>query len=188
MKRTIRISLTLAILAVAWSIAPPPAVAQPIPSPTIAVLDVQRVLRESKGAKSVLPQMEKLRSGFQKSVRDKESELRKADRELSRKRAILAPEAYATRRREFENTAKDAQRQVQIRKRKLDRAFAKAMGTVRAHMIKVAKAIATERKINIVLIKSAAVLSMKSLDITEETLKRLDKGLPKVTVTVAEKK
>ena len=165
-----------------------PTFAQPMPQPSVAVLDVQRILRESLAAKSVKPQMEKLRTGFQKEIRGKENALRKADRELAGQRAILAPEAYAKRRRDFEQRAKEAQRQVQTRKRLLDRALGKARRQVELNMIEVAKEIASERKINIVLLKTVVVMSMKSLDITPETLKRLNKRLPSVTVVVEKKK
>lgn len=181
-----KVSMVAAVLLMA--LASGSALAQALPKPSIAILDVQRVLRESKAAKSLIPQMEQLRSQFQNEVRRKESALREAGRDLSRQRSLLAPEAFAKKQRDFDQRAKDAQRQVQIRKRELDKAFAASIGAIRLKMIEVARDIANERKINIVLVKSAAILSKTSLDITAGTLKRLDKRLPKVTVKIGAKK
>jgi Skp family chaperone for outer membrane proteins len=182
-------ALGIAVAAIFLAVAPAAAQgAAKVPPPAIAVLDVQRLLGDSLASKSIRPQIVKLRSGYQKEVRKQEGELRKADQDLARQRAILAPEAYAKRRREFEQRATAAQRAVQTRKRLLDRAFGSAMGKVRSSIIEVAAEVAKERDINIVLPKSVVLLSIKSLDITGETLKRLNKRLPSVTVTLREKK
>ena len=71
-----------------------------------AVIDVQRILREAKASKSVAPQMEKLRKSYQGAVRKREAELRKTSEDLQRQRAILAPEAFAKKRREYETQAR----------------------------------------------------------------------------------
>lgn len=162
--------------------------AQEMPSPTIAVLDIQRILRDSKAAKSIRPQVEKRKKQFQEEVRGQEGKLRKADKDLQQQRAILAPEAYAKKRRAFEENARKARRSVQARKRQLEVAFGKAMEEVRRSLILIARDVAIERKINIVLPKSVVLLSMKNLDITAEALKRLDEKLPSVKVTIAEPK
>ena len=78
------------------------AFAQAMPNPSIAVLDIQRILRESLAAKSVRPQADKIRGKYQKEVRNQESQLRKAEQDLARQRAILSPEAYAQKRRKFD--------------------------------------------------------------------------------------
>ncbi len=164
------------------------AFAQAMPNPSIAVLDIQRILRESLAAKSVRPQADKIRGKYQKEVRNQESQLRKAEQDLARQRAILSPEAYAQKRRKFEERARTAQRSVQGRKRQLDKAFGGAMEKVRGALVKIAAKIASERKINLVLPKSVVLLSLKSLDITDQTLARLNKQLPSVKVTVARPK
>ncbi len=166
----------------------PPVTAQKVPAPTVGILDVRFVLQESNAAKSLQPQIDKLRKGFQQEIRRRESALRKAEQELLGQRSILAPEAFAQRRRQFEEQAKKAQREVQIRKRALDRTVAIAKNKIRVAMFEIAKALADEKKINIVLAKSGVLMSKKELEITAETIKRLNKKLPSVKVEAPGKK
>ncbi len=165
-----------------------PVTAQKLPAPTVGILDVRFVLQESNAAKSLQPQIDKLRKGFQQEIRRRESALRKAEQELLGQRSILAPEAFAQRRRQFEEQAKKAQREVQIRKRALDRTVAIAKNKIRVAMFEIAKAVADEKKINIVLAKSGVLMSKKELEITAETIKRLNKKLPSVKVEAPGKK
>lgn len=160
----------------------PPVTAQKVPAPTVGILDVRYVLQESKAAKSLQPQIDKLLKGFQQEIRRRESALRKAEQELLGQRAVLAPEAFAQRRRQFEEQAKKAQREVQTRKRALDRSFAIAKNKIRVAMFEVVKDVADEKKINIVMAKSGVLMSKKELEITAETMKRLNKKLPSVKV------
>jgi Skp family chaperone for outer membrane proteins len=164
------------------------ATAQKMPAPSIAVMDVQRIIRDSAAAKSVRPQARKLRSEFQKDVRRQQDELRKAEQKLAQQRTILSPKAFAKKRRDFETHARQAQRDVQARKQVLESAFSAAMEKVRRALIIVAQELAKERKVNIVLPKSVVFLSIKNLDLSKQALERLDKKLPSVKVVLKEKK
>ena len=185
MKRIFAGCLTIFL---AHSALAPPVTAQKLPAPTVGILDVRFVLQESNAAKSLQLQIDKLRKGFQQEIRRRESALRKAEQELLGQRSILAPEAFAQRRRQFEEQAKKAQREVQIRKRALDRTVAIAKNKIRVAMFEIAKADADEKKINIVLAKSGVLMSKKELEITAETIKRLNKKLPSVKVEAPGKK
>ena len=176
----------LAFLAIAGHA--PPATAQAVPAPSIGVLDVRLILRESNAAKSLQPQIDKLLTGFQQDISNRESALRKAEQELLGQRSILAPEAFNQRRRQFEERAKKAQREVQTHKRALDRAVAVAKNKIRVAMFEIAKDIANEKKINIVMAKSGVLMSKKELEITAETMKRLNQKLPSVKVETRGKK
>jgi Skp family chaperone for outer membrane proteins len=184
-KRTLA-GYLLALLAIASG--GPEASAQKIAVPSIGILDVRMILLDSDAAKSLKPQIDKLAKGFQQEVRDRESTLRKAEQELIGQRSILAPEAFVKRRREFEERAKTARREVQIRKRELDRAVTDAKNKIRVAMFQIAKDVANENKINIVMAKSAVLMSKIELEITAETMKRLNKKLRSVKVKVPGKK
>ena len=183
-----RTSVGILSLLAFLAVAAPPATAQAVPSPSIGVLDVRLILRESNAAKSLQPQIDKLLSGFQQDISNRESALRKAEQVLLGQRSILAPEAFNQRRRQFEERAKKAQREVQTRKRALDRAVAVAKNKIRVAMFEIAKDVANEKKINIVLAKSGVLMSKKELEITAETMKRLNKKLPSVKVETPGKK
>jgi len=162
--------------------------AQKIPRPSVAVMDVQGILRESAAVKSIRPQARKLRTSFQEDVRRQQDELRKAEQALAQQRSILSPEAFASKRRKFETRARQAQKDVQARKQTLEKAFGEAMAEVRRALIVVAQKLAKEHKINIVLPKSVVFLSLKNLDLSKQALVRLNTKLPFVKVVVKEKK
>ena len=160
----------------------PVATAQDKP-PTIGIVDVQKVMRESQAAKGLRPQIEKLRKDYQVSVRKREAELRKASLELQRQRAILSPQAFAKRRNAYEEQARKAQIDFQQRKRQLEKAYAGAMRVIQKSMVVAAAKVAEERNFDIVLPKSLVMLADQKLDITGEVLRRIDKSLPSVELT-----
>ncbi|RZO36159.1 MAG: OmpH family outer membrane protein [Rhodospirillaceae bacterium] len=156
--------------------------AQGAASPGIGIVDVQKVLRDSKASKSIRPTIDNMRKEFQKQVSEQEQSLRQAEQELSRQRAILAPEAFAQKRRIFGEQARDAQKSVQKRRRDLDRAFNETKNEILKSLIVVAQKVATEKKLNILIEKRFVFISAKKLDVTDEIIKRLDKLLPTVAI------
>lgn len=69
-----------------------------------------------------------------------------------------------------------------MRKRELDESFAKAMNEVRKSLVSVVAEIAEQRGIKLVLFKSQIVIAEKALDVSDETLQRLNERLPTVKV------
>jgi len=156
--------------------------AQEIPVPKIGVIDVQKVLRDSKAAKSVRPEFDKMRKAFQKRVSEQEQQLRQAEQELTRQRAILAPEAFSQKRRSFSEEARRAQNSVKERRRQLDRAFKDTKNEILKNLVMVARQVAEAKKLNMLLEKQFVFLSVKTMDVTNEVIARLDKRLPKLAV------
>jgi outer membrane protein len=156
--------------------------AQEIPVPKIGVIDVQKVLRDSKAAKSVRPEFDKMRKAFQKRVSEQEQQLRQAEQELTRQRAILAPEAFSQKRRSLSEEARRAQNSVKERRRQLDRAFKDTKNEILKNLVMVARQVAEAKKLNMLLEKQFVFLSVKTMDVTNEVIARLDKRLPKLAV------
>lgn len=176
---SIRAFLIAVIFATQFS---PVAEAQNPPVPKIGVVDVQRVLSESKASKSVRPEIDRMRKAFQKQVSEQEQKLRQVEQELNRQRAILAPEAFAQKRRVFSDDARKAQNDVQVRRRELDRAFNNTKNEILKNLVVVAQAVAEDKKLNVLLEKRFVFLSAKTMDVTDDIIARLDKRLPKLKV------
>ena len=154
----------------------------------IGILDLRRLLRDSAAAKNVRPQIVRLREAFQKQIRDRENTLRQAEQKLLEQRAVLAPDAFAERRRKFQERARAARQEVQSGKRAIDRAQALAMRKIELALLKIARDVATEKGLNIIMAKSSVLLSLKNLEVTGEVMKRLNKSLPKILVKVEKPK
>lgn len=153
----------------------------------VAVVDMQQLLRESTAAKSIQSQLEKQHEKYQQHINSQENSLRDAEKELSRQRTILDPEAYSEKRKEFERKIGDAQRDVQDKKRRLEVAYAKAMDAIQNKVIEIIQKISEDRKYMLVLPSGQIVLVENSLDITAEVLKTLNSQLPTVKIDVAVK-
>ncbi|HEX6980040.1 MAG TPA: OmpH family outer membrane protein [Alphaproteobacteria bacterium] len=155
---------------------------------TFVVADVLHILREAAAVQSIRQQIEKQRAAYQADLQKQENELRNADQELARQRALLAPEVFAERRKDLERRVADAQQLVQERRRSLDQAFNNAMQRVEQAMRDVIIEIVKERNYQVVLAKTQVVVVQSQLDITGEVMQRLNRKLPTVTVSIPAQK
>ena len=158
------------------------AFAQVLPNQTLALVDVQRVLRESASTISIRHEIDKLRKKFQKRVSEQERKLREAEQEFSRQRILLAPDAFAKKRRAFSADARKVQATVRSRKRELDRAINATKNEILKNLIVVAKQVAKTRKVSVLIEKRFVFISQKSLDITNEIISSLNARLPTVKI------
>ncbi len=147
-----------------------------------AVLDVQRILRNAKAVKSIRDQITAYGTNFEKEIEKEREKLRKANQELARQRAILAPEAFAEKRREFEQRVVEVQRLVQQRQRELDKSRSVAMAKVNKSYIDIISKLAKGRKLFMIFRKAQTAFAAPALDITKEVLALLDKKQPTVKV------
>jgi outer membrane protein len=174
--------LFLAILAFAFLLTEMivPATAQSIPG--VAVIDVQRVMRESSAGKSLQAQLEKQRGVYSQQLSKQENELRKLEQDLKQQRSLVSPEAFAERRRQYEQKAGNLQQEVQNRKREFDKMQAGAMRTMETALGEIVQQIAAERKLALVLPKNVVIMHTGELEVTDEVMKRLNAKLPSVKV------
>ncbi len=170
---------------ITWSdlVAPASAAAQEPLAPTLAIIDVQKILRDSIALKSLSKEIEAQRGKYQGELREKENKLRNADQELTRQRSVLTAEAYANKRKELEQEIMIVQREVQKRRKILNQLFSKGRNQIQNELLKVAKKIAEERDLDLILSKATVVIVKPMFDITNEALRRLNANLPNVAPT-----
>lgn len=160
-----------------------PAAAEGLES-DIAVVNLEGVMRTAKAAKSVQEQIDKFRKEYQDEISDEEEKLHKRDKELADQRSILAPEAFEQERRSFQKEVAGVQRDVQIKRAQLDRAYAKAASKIQLTISKIVGDYAKEKGFKLILPSSQILYGEEALNISEEVLKRLDNELPKVEVKI----
>jgi outer membrane protein len=181
--------LILAIVAIALGFVPgrgPDAArAQQLPPAVAAVIDYQRILRDAAAARSIREQIENRRKAYQGEISKEEQRLHEADKEFARQRSLLTPEAFADKRRAFEEDVSEVQRLVQQRRRELDRVAEAALNEVKTALIEIVTGIAEERGFNLVLPSSEVLFFARKIDLTEEVLAKLDARLPDVEVAQA---
>ncbi len=187
MKRSnIRLGMAAVLSAVVTAAAPADIFAQVTPPAKIAIVEMQRVIRNSAAATDIKIQVDKRRQVYQNEITKQEQELREAQQELSRQATILAPEALAQKRREIEARVAEVQSGMQTRKRELDQAYAYGMKEVHRALTVVIAELAKERGFNLVLLRGNILFADNSLIITDEALRRLNAQLPTVKVPLVQ--
>lgn len=179
--RARRVALGVLTVAMLWSGG---AVAQDLPPAKIAVLDVQRVERESVAWQSLRQQFEELLSGYQSELREKQGALEQEGRDLEQQRSILSQDAFQQKKQEFDRRVGELQRTAQERKQALDKAYAAARGQIREALRQVVLDIARERDLNLIFSNSpqerSVVMAHDELSISDEALERLNKQITSV--------
>ncbi len=158
-----------------------------IPFP-VAVLDVGVILRDASAVKDIQEQINKYGVKYEAEIEKQREDIRNANQELARQRTILSPDAFAEKRRQFEQRVVDVQQLVQQRQRELDTSRNDAMSKVNDAYIKIVSQIATDRKLAVILRRDQTAFSSPALDVTAEILAQLNKQLPKVAVADPGKK
>ena len=155
---------------------------------SLAVVDFRGVLAKSSAAVSVRKQLDIERSKYKKEFADIEKKLRVAQQKLAKQRAIVTAEAFEKRARELKDKAREAQKRAQITNQLLKKSFDQSMNEIRKHLVKIIAEVAEETGAGVVLFRSAIVIAVKKLEISQEVLKRLNEKLPAVKVVFAKSK
>ncbi len=168
--------------------AAPAAPAAPVELPpkgtNIVIVDLLAIERDSQAFQSIRQQFERQRTSQQAEVAKLEAELRTAEEDLAKQRAILSPDAYTQRRRDLEKRVGDAQQRVQSRRRDLEQTFSEAGNRVMTNVQQLIIELAEENQYQIVIPRNQVIAVRGALDVTPEVLKRLNRKLPTVNVSV----
>lgn len=148
----------------------------------IAVLNIQEIMRESTAAKSVKATLESQQKSFQGEMTTKEQALMTKEKDLAQQRSVLSPEEFEKKVQEFRTQATNAQKEVQSKKAKLDKAFADALAEIQKSVVDIVTEQAKSKQLDAVFPTSQLLYAEPSLDITAEVLAELNKRLPRVQV------
>ena len=176
--------LALAVLAPAGALIARAETAQPaqqIPV-SIAVIDIQQILRDSTAAKAVRAQVDKQKDAYQAQIAQQENALRDADKKLAEQRATLSADDFAKKRDQLGQQMDQLRQNSEKLKQQLEDAFNAGMGQVSQALAGVLTDIAKQRNLTLVLDKRAVPLSANGFDITADALKALNAKLPTVAI------
>jgi Skp family chaperone for outer membrane proteins len=171
------------LLAVGGPVLWTPALAQgQLPAAVAVVVDYTRIMRDSKAATAIRDQIDTRRKVYQDQIAKEEKRLFDTDKALAKQRSVLSAEAFAEKRKAFEQDVAKVQRMAQERRRQLDQVAAVALGQVRNSLVEVVGELQGQRGFNLVLPSSAVLLFSPQIDLTDDVLGQLDKKLPTVKV------
>jgi Skp family chaperone for outer membrane proteins len=148
----------------------------------VAVVNVQKLLRDSVAIKSARDQLKAKQDQFLKEIKGKEGELKKEDEELAKQRSILAPEAFEQKVNAFREKAAGVQRDARMKQNQLSKALDSALGEVQKAIVSIVSDMAKEKGFTVAIPSTQALYYQPSLDITDEVLKRLNARMTKITI------
>ena len=195
MRSVIRV-LAAALATVAlWSAAPVNAQSADakLAPPVIALLDMRVVMRESHAGKAWQAYYNSKVKQHKDNIAAEEKALRPAWEELQRQRAIMAPQAFQQREREFREKEAAVNRKIAGAEQEMTIELRSTSDQVR-HAIEeklrpIRDRIVAERGIDIIFLASPDLSYVsKPYDITPIVLERLNKSLPKLDVRGLAKK
>jgi Skp family chaperone for outer membrane proteins len=168
--------------------APPPGAVAAAPGgagaaqPRIIVIDRNFILQRSSAGQDMLGQVQNLTKAAETEFKNQEQALATEAGQLQQQMAIMAPDVRDQKEKEFTNKQQAFQGRVQQRQAEIQAGFNKAARQVEVALEPILKAIMVERQANMVLDRSAVILSAADVDVTPVAVQRLDKALPHVKV------
>lgn len=157
-----------------------PATAQETNDENIGVLvvDMQRIQRDAAAAVNVREQSTAMRAELEAMVAERAKAISKEEAELAELRERLEPDEFRQRVREFEKKVFANRDFAQQGSTKLQAVRVQASNQLRRAIAPILAQLLRERRAQLMLDKSQVILSVDTLDVTDEALKRLDSALP----------
>ena len=140
----------------------------------IGLIDLDGVLRASRGTARVRELLDKQRLLFQQEFSEREAALQQTERELISQRELLSEDAFAKKLSRFEADVATIQKEIQYRREAIDLAFQEAQSKLRRIALEIVTEVAGEKRLDLVLFRGSALIFRPTLNISDEVLQRLD--------------
>lgn len=154
------------------------------PNLSVAMVDVSKLLRESKAMKAVRGEAEKIQKRFKAEYAADVKQLQKEEQKLRKEQPNITGREFEQRRQALTRQYVNLRRKSQLQGRLLNASYQKALGLFREEIVIVVKALSVEAGYTLVLNQATAIHVAPQFDITDTVLTRLDKRLPKIDFKV----
>ena len=152
----------------------------------IAVVNIDKVLRDAKATERVRALLDEKREEFQNDFATREASLLQIEKDLQSKRTLLSEEAYRAEVAQFQNEVASIQKEIQFKRQAIDKAFQEAQDEIRALAAKIVAEIAGSQKLDVVINKSSALVFRQDLDITEAVITQLNERTKNARLEIQE--
>ena len=146
------------------------------------MIDRNFILQRSSAGQDMVNQVQTLSKQAETEFKNQETQLATEANQLQQQLAILAPDVRDQKEKEFTNKQQAFQAKVAQRQAEIQAGFNKAAHQLEVALEPILKAIMVERGANMVVDRSAVILSTVDIDVTPIAVQRLDKALPHVKV------
>ncbi|MCB1592592.1 MAG: OmpH family outer membrane protein [Alphaproteobacteria bacterium] len=151
---------------------------------SIAVVDVEKVMATSEAAKSIKKQAKEHSDKFETELKAVENQLKKDLESLRQESEKLSKEDMEKKAQTFYLKRSQSSKTLKTRLAKLRVSESKAVNELTEAIFEVCAKIAAEKKYDLIISRGNVIVGAKSLDITDEVMKKLNTALPSVKMTV----
>jgi outer membrane protein len=174
--------LVLGVVGPNAAIAAPPQPGGTAPLAKILLIDLRRVMSDSKVGQDMQQQIKALKAQATNELNGEGRALQGEKTQLEQQAAILAPDVKARRIKDFEARASAFQEKVQKRGGMIQGGVMKAQQQVEQALGPILEGVMHERGATILLDRSSVLLAPNAIDVTEVVKQRLDMKMPSVKI------
>lgn len=148
----------------------------------IAVLDVEKIVKESVAMVDIQKKVTKKQEEYQKEVNAKQKELEAEQKKLEGKKTVLAADAFEKEMKKFEGKVDQLKELVDKKQNSLKKASVDAMGKVNDDIKTIIAELSKEKSLDLIVPAGQTLFYKDEMDVSAEILKRLNKKVTKVSV------
>ena len=153
------------------------------PNTSIGVIDINKILSDADAAITAAKQIEEIAIEIENEIKLSDEEIIKEQNILIESQSIMAPEAFETKRNEYEIKVQKYNNERQSKLMKIDELIAVSRNDILNAMKPILEEISNDKGITIILEKASIMLNAEKMDLTNEVLKKLNKSLPTIKVS-----
>ena len=172
----------LLILIISISIIPSILMAE-YPNTSIGIIDLNKILTDADASIDAAEQIEQIANEIENEIKLSDEEIIKEQNLLIESQSIMAPEAFESKRIEYESKDQKYNNERQSKLLKIDELIAVSRNDILNAVKPILEDISNKKGITIVLEKASVMLNAEKMDITNEVLKKLNKSLPTINVS-----
>ena len=142
----------------------------------IAVVDGEKVLRESDPGKKLFADIKSLRDKKQQEIEQKQTSIQTMNDKLTKEKDILSPDAQEKRKAEIQKAITDAKRFREDSEQEIQGRLDNAMEAMQNRLIPLIEKIGQEKGYSLIVGKQFTIWRDPKFDITDEVIKRFNEA------------
>ena len=154
------------------------------PNTSIAIVDLNLILSESKAAKGATKDFEKIQKDTESEIVESDKLMLDERNKLIEQQSVIAPEAFEVKAQDYEKKLQNYQAEKQNKLRKLEGVLQKARNEILENVKPILEELSKELGVTVILEKNSVLLSATNMDITDQVIKKLNKELPNIKVSL----
>ena len=158
--------------------------AETYPNTSIAIVDLNLILSESKAAKGATKDFEKIQKDTESEIVESDKSMLEERNKLIEQQSVIAPEAFEVKAQDYEKKLQNYQSEKQNKLRKLENVLQTARNEILENVKPILEELSQELGVTVILEKKSVLLSATNMDITDDVIKKLNKQLPKIKVSL----